>query len=75
MIVFGKVQRYKPLPATKRRPGRLTDSLIGQLPRKLSRATRFFLSRGGVGYAKFTGIRITEDLHWCRGDQKFQLKS
>ena len=32
----------------KRLPGRLADSVIGHLPREISRPTLFFLLRGGV---------------------------
>ena len=33
-------------------PGRLADSIIGHLPRGISRATRSFLLRGGVAFAE-----------------------
>ena len=36
------------LGANKRLRGRLADSIIGHLPREISRATRFFLLRGGM---------------------------
>ena len=36
----------------KRLPGRLADSIIGHLPREISRPTRFFLLRGGVAFAE-----------------------
>ena len=38
--------RYE-IAANKRPRGRLADSIIGHLPREISRATRFFLVRGG----------------------------
>jgi len=38
--------------AYKRLPGRLADSIIGHLPREISRPTRFFLLRGGVAFAE-----------------------
>ena len=40
------------IAAYKRLPGRLADSIIGHLPREISRLTRFFLSRGGVAFAE-----------------------
>ena len=40
------------IAATKRLLGRLADSTVGHLPREISRATRFFLLRGGVVCAK-----------------------
>ena len=36
----------------KRLCGRLADSIIGHLPREISRATRFFLLRGGMVHLK-----------------------
>ena len=33
--------------ATKRLPGRLSDSVVEHLPREMSRYTRFLISRGG----------------------------
>ena len=38
--------------AYKRLPGRFADSIIGHLPREISRPTRFFLLRGGVAVAE-----------------------
>ena len=38
--------------AYKRLPGRLADSIIGHLPREISRPTRFFLLRGEVAVAE-----------------------
>ena len=35
------------IAATKRLPGRLADSIVGHLPREISRCTRFLISRGG----------------------------
>ena len=43
------------IAATKRLRGRLADSTVGHLPREISRATRFFLLRGGVVCAKVIG--------------------
>ena len=41
------------IAAYKRLPGRLADSIIGHLPREISRLTRFFfLLRGGVAAAE-----------------------
>ena len=40
------------IAATKRLRGRLADSTVGHFPREISRATRFFLLRGGVVCAK-----------------------
>ena len=40
--------------ANKRLRGRLADSIIGHLPREISRATRFFLLRGGMVHLKVT---------------------
>ena len=41
------------IAAYKRLPGRLADSIIGHLPREISRPTRFFfLLRGGVAVAE-----------------------
>ena len=41
------------IAAYKRLPGRLADSVIGHLPREISRPTRlFFLLRGGVALAE-----------------------
>ena len=34
------------IAATKRLPGRLADSIVGHLPRELSRCTRFLISQG-----------------------------
>ena len=36
------------IAATKRLPGRIADSIVGHLPREISRFTRFFISRGGT---------------------------
>ena len=36
----------------KRLPGRLADSIIGHLPREISRPTHFFLLRGGVAFVE-----------------------
>ena len=35
------------IAATKRLPGCLSDSIVGYLPREISRYTRFLISRGG----------------------------
>ena len=35
------------IAATKRLPGRLSDSVVEHLPREISRYTRFLISRGG----------------------------
>ena len=35
------------IAATKRLPGRLADSIVGHLPREISRCTRFLISRSG----------------------------
>lgn len=35
------------IAATKRLAGRLADSIVGHLPREISRYTRFLISRGG----------------------------
>ena len=40
------------IAAYKRLPGRLADSIIGHLPREISRPTRFFLLRGVVVFAE-----------------------
>ena len=40
------------IAAYKRLPGRLADSIIGHLPREISRPTRFSLLRGGVAVAE-----------------------
>ena len=40
------------IAGTKHLRGRLADSTVGHLPREISRATRFFLLRGGVVCAK-----------------------
>ena len=40
------------IAAQKRLRGPLADSTVGHLPREISRATRFFLLRGGVVCAK-----------------------
>ena len=40
------------IAAYKHLPGRLADSIIGHLPREISRPTRFFLLRGGVAFAE-----------------------
>ena len=42
------------IAANKRLRGRLADSIIGHLPREISRATRFFLLRGGMVHLKVT---------------------
>ena len=36
------------IAATKRLPGRITDSVVGHLLRDISRFTRFLISRGGT---------------------------
>ena len=42
------------IAASKRLRGRLADSIMGHLPREISRATRFFLLRGGMVHLKVT---------------------
>ena len=42
------------IAANKRLRGSLADSIIGHLPREISRATRFFLLRGGMVHLKVT---------------------
>ena len=42
------------IAANKRLRGYLADSIIGHLPREISRATRFFLLRGGMVHLKVT---------------------
>ena len=42
------------IAANKRLRGRQADSIIGHLPREISRATRFFLLRGGMVHLKVT---------------------
>ena len=42
------------IAANKRLRGRLVDSIIGHLLREISRATRFFLLRGGMVHLKVT---------------------
>lgn len=46
--------------ANKRLQGHLADSIIGHLPREISRATHFFLLRGGMVHLKVT------DENYCR---------
>ena len=41
------LDRYA-IAATKRLPGRIADSIVGHLPREISRFTRFLISRGGT---------------------------
>ena len=40
------------IAAYNRLPGQLADSIIGHLPREISRPTRFSLLRGGVAVAE-----------------------
>ena len=40
------------IAAYKRLPGLLADSIIGHLPKEISRPTRFLLLRGGVAFAE-----------------------
>ena len=42
------------IAATKRLPGRIADSIVGHLPREISRFTRFLISRGGM-------VKVTVD--------------
>ena len=51
--MFSRRKRYA-IAANKRLRGRLADSIIGHLPREISRATRFFLLRGGMVHLKVT---------------------
>ena len=44
--------RYAAIAAYKRLPGRLADSIIGHLPREISRPTRFFLLREGFVFGE-----------------------
>ena len=54
--MFSRRKRYLryAIAANKRLRGRLADSIIGHLPREISRATRFFLLRGGMVHLKVT---------------------
>ena len=54
--MFSRRKRYLryAIAANKRLRGRLADSIIGHLPREISRATRFFLLRGGMIHLKVT---------------------
>ena len=48
------------IAATKRFPGRLSDSVVEHLPREMSRYTRFLISRGG-------NVKVTVvDSKYCR---------
>ena len=48
------------IAATKRLPGCLSDSIVGHLPREISRYTRFLISRGG-------NVKVTVvDSKYCR---------
>ena len=58
----------------KRLPGRLADSIIGHLPREISRPTRFFLLRGGVAFAEVINTTHRRSPSLCKEDLKFQLK-
>jgi hypothetical protein len=42
------------IAATKRLPGRIADSIVGHLPREISRFTRFLISREGM-------VKVTVD--------------
>ena len=48
----------------------MADSIIGHLPREISRATRFFLLRGGMVHLKVADETIV-DLPWFREVWKF----
>ena len=53
--MFSRTKRYRyAIGANKRLRGRLADSIIGHLPREISRANRFFLLRGGMVHLKVT---------------------
>ena len=50
------------IAAYKRLPGQLADSIIGHLPREISRPTLCFLLRGGVVFAEVIKTTHTRSL-------------